>query len=154
VSADPKATVSWIAGAFYSDERKHEASRVISARGEVDSWNATSIDQTRLEGFGQMSIRLTHRLTASAAARIGRSRYGAFTAVPPICRAEGTETGVAPGYGLSYQPEEPRLFYVTLAKGYRGPEVSPATPCSDAVVDPADAVWSLEVGTKNTLLDG
>ena len=153
-SANSDAALTWIAGGFYSSARKREASRVVPAVGAVENANATVIDQTQFEGFGQIGLRLTKRLTASAGLRVGRWKNESVTEAPPIFRAEAAETWVAPRYGLAYQSDEHNLFYLTIAKGYRGAAVSPALPCGGPDVLPSDSVWSYEIGTKDDLWGG
>ena len=153
-SADPNAVLTWIAGGFYSAEHKSEASRIVAAMGAVENANATVSDHAQLEGFGQIGLRMTKRLIANAGVRIGRTSYGAVTEAPPVIRADAAETWVAPRYVLSYRPDEYNLLYLTVAKGYRGGVVYPATPCSGLAVAPSDSVWSYEIGAKDDLSGG
>jgi iron complex outermembrane receptor protein len=153
-SADPNAVLTWIAGAFYSAEHKREASRIVPAMGAVENADATVTDHAQLEGFGQIGLRMTKRLVTTAGLRIGRTSYGAVTEAPPMIRADAAETWVAPRYGLSYQAHEHNLLYLTVAKGYRGGVVYPATPCGGPDAAPSDSVWSYEIGAKDDLLGG
>jgi iron complex outermembrane receptor protein len=153
-SADPGAAFTWIAGLFYSNVEKREASAVVPVLSPVEGANATVIDETQIEGFGQIGLRIAKRLTASAGLRTGRSKYDAVTEAPPIFRANAGETWVAPRYGLSYQFDEHNLLYLTVAKGYRSGGVYPAVPCGGPDVYPSDTVWSYELGAKNDLWGG
>jgi len=153
-SADPSATLIWIAGAFYSAERTHEVTRVITALGDVGNENATLIDQSQLEGFGQIGLRMSQRFIASAGVRIGRSRYDALNEVPRFFHAEAAEAWVTPRYSLSYQADEHSLFYLTIAKGYRGGGIYPAVPCGGPDVFPSDTLWSYELGAKADAVGG
>jgi iron complex outermembrane receptor protein len=153
-SADPSAALTWIVGSFYSAARNHEASSVVTAFGDVENPNATRIDESQLEGFGHIGFRMTQRLTASAGVRIGRDRYDALTETPQVLRDQATETWVTPRYGLSYQHDEHNLFYLAIAKGYRGGGVYPAIACGGPDVFPSDSVWSYELGAKNDLGGG
>jgi len=155
-SAESNAALTWIAGAFYSSERKREATWLIPAGGPVQEQDATVIDQTRLEGFGQLGLRITKRLTASAGLRTGRTSYDWVVEAPSIVRDGATETSVTPRFGLSYQTEAGRLFYLTVAKGYRsGGVYPPIAGCGETLdVFPPDTVWSYEIGGKGDLWDG
>jgi len=83
-SIDPNAALSWIVGAFYSSSRRREADGAVQAVGLSISENTTVIRQTQLEGFGQLGLRMTKRLTARAGLRVGRTSYDSVTEAPPI----------------------------------------------------------------------
>jgi len=113
------------------------------------------IDQTRLEGFGQMGLRIAKRLTASAGLRTGRTSYDWVVEAPSIVRNGTAETWVTPTFNLSYRSEVGNLFYVTVGKGYRSGGVYPANPCDGRlIVFPPDMLWSYEIGAKDDLLGG
>src|SRR5262245_10816318 len=130
-SADPDATFTWLAGAFYSSADTRAANKVVRALGPVDSEDATLIDEARLEGYVQLSRRLTQRLTASAGWRIGLSRYDYATEAPPIFHGRGDESTVTSRFDLSYRTDQGSLLYVTAAEGYRGGGVIPLLPGCD-----------------------
>jgi iron complex outermembrane receptor protein len=155
-SSNPDATLTWIAGAFYSSARKREASRFVPILGPVQDAKATTIGQDQLEGFGQIGLRITKRLAASAGLRLGRSTFDAVTEVPPIIRLGGAETANTPQFNVSYDTDAGNLFYATIAKGYRSGGVYPplATCGDDPLGFPPDAVWSYEIGAKHNLLGG
>jgi outer membrane receptor protein involved in Fe transport len=90
-------------------------------------------DQTQLAGFGQISLQLNKRLTATAGVRVGRAHYQSVTEVPPAARAEDTDTSTTPRFGLTYQSDRYGLLYATAAKGYRnGGVYAPHLGCGDA----------------------
>jgi len=155
-SADSDAALTWIAGGFYSSARKREASGVVPAAGHLENQQATAIDQTQLEGFGQIGFRITKHFTASAGLRAGRTSYDGVTEVQPIAHVGAAETAVTPHLDLTYQPGAGSLFYWTVAKGYRsGGVYPPLTTCLDQLaVFPPDTLWSYEIGAKHDLLDG
>src|SRR5262249_7138807 len=136
-------------------ERNRETSWLVVARGGVQNQNATLLHESQLEGFGQIGFRMTQRLTASAAVRVGRSRYTALTEAPRVLDNRAAETWVTPRYGLSYQADEHSLLYLTIAKGYRSGGVYPATPCGGGPdVFPSDSLWSTELGAKIDVAHG
>ena len=154
-SADSDAALTWIAGGFYSSARKREASGIVPAMGPAENQQATAIDQTQFEGFGQIGVRITKHFTASAGLRAGRTSYDGVTEVQPIAHVGAAETAVTPHFGLSYQPDAGGLFYWTVAKGYRsGGVYPPIANCGQPVVFPPDTLWSYEIGAKHDLLDG
>jgi outer membrane receptor protein involved in Fe transport len=153
-SVDPDAPLAWTAGVFYSKERKRESTRLVLATGVVDEEKITAIDQTALEAFGQLGLRIGQRLTASAGVRVGRSSYHGVTETPPISSAGASDTSVVPRFDLTYRTDSDDLFYLTVAKGYRSGDISPpVVTCGDApTVIPADTLWSYEVGAKANFL--
>jgi iron complex outermembrane recepter protein len=139
-SPDPVASLSWIAGVFSSS---------VHSRYPMDFDNGSVIEQSQLGGFGQIALKLTRRLTASAGLRIGYS-YGSMTdETLPLPRAEVSDTWNAPRVGLSWQVDDHNLVYLTIAKGYGSPGFYPSTPGY-----PPESLWSYEIGSKHDLLEG
>ena len=155
-SADSNASLTWIAGALYSSERKREATWLIPAGGSAVEHDATVVDQTRLEGFGQIGLRITNRVTVNAGLRTGRTSYDWVIEAPSLARDGATETGITPRFNLSYQTEASKLLYLTVAKGYRsGGVYPPLAGCGESLdVFPPDTVWSYEIGAKEDLWGG
>ena len=150
------AALSWIAGAFYSSERKRQASWLVSAGGAVQDPQASVVDQSQLEGFGQIGLKITHRLTASGGLRIGRTVSDAVTESSPIFRPRVAETSVTPRFELLYQSAADSLWYLTAAKGYRSGGFDPTLAFCGTTPDEIfpDTVWSYEIGAKRDLLAG
>jgi hypothetical protein len=162
-SADPSAPFAWDAGAFYSSYHFRGAEHLTGAHGVPGVWPApTDVEQvavgvqTRFALFGQVSLRLTKRLTLSAAVHSERKRYDAATKLSPFLSAAGADLGVMPRLRLSYQADEHNLFYVTVGKGYgSGGSLTPYLFVNQPpTLFAMDTLWSYEVGTKSTLLDG
>jgi outer membrane receptor protein involved in Fe transport len=156
-SIDPDARLTWTAGVFFSKERKRETSRTVQSSGLVDGEKSTLIDQTQREAFGQVGLRITHHLTASAGLRIGRSSYDGVTDRPPQASAGAVDTSVTPRFDLTYRTDGGSLFYGTIAEGYRSGDIAPPyTGCDDdfPTVVPSDTLWSYEIGAKTDFLDG
>jgi iron complex outermembrane recepter protein len=163
-SSDPSATWTWDAAAFYSTYHVRWAEHLTGTNGLPDLYPAptdlsqvTSSAQTRLAGFGEVALRMTNRLTVSAAVHGERTRYDAATELAPLLSAAGADSGVMPRLRLAYQADEHELFYLTVGKGYGSSGSIPAVPfCAQAApeVFGMDTLWSYEVGTRSTLLDG
>ena len=152
-SADPEAALTWLAGAWVSSARVDEASVV---RSFDDSYRSTVTDLTDLAGFGQVALRIGQHLTASAGLRVGRAEYDSVTEVPLSTRVADGETSVTPRIALSYLTDDRNLFYLTVAKGFRGGGIyAPVLGCGEAPLPyPSDSLWSYELGAKTFLLQG
>lgn len=151
-SADPDAWRTWTAGAYFANEHSRHPATLIN-RGIVDIADATVIDQSTLAGFGQLALKLTKRLTASAGLRIGRSQYQFFTEVPPVFHAHATDSWATPRFVVSFQADEHNLYYLTAAKGHGSGGVYPGD-FGNPQLYPPDTLWSYEIGGKHVLLDG
>ena len=162
-SPDSSAASTWDAGAFYSTYHVRWAEHLTGAHGVPGVWPApTDLEQvavgaqTRLATFGQVSLRLTKRLTLSAGVHGERTRYDAANELSPILSAAGADSGVMPRVRFIYQADEHELFYLTVGKGYGSS--GPLNPYLFANQPPTvfgmDTLWSYEVGAKSTLLDG
>jgi outer membrane receptor protein involved in Fe transport len=143
-SPDPDARLGWVAGVFASSEHAHNPFR--PAGGPDDD---LVVDRSQLAAFGQVALKVTTRLTATAGVRIGHSEHEAVSEVPPQFHTAASDTWSAPRFGLSWQVDENNLFYGTIAKGYGSGGVYPLTP----LAYPPDTLWSYEVGSKHQLLD-
>ena len=150
------SALSWIAGAFYSSERKRQASRLVPAGGPVENSQTSVVDQSELEGFGQIGLQMTNRLTASGGLRVGRTVSDAVTEAPPIFRPRVAETSVTPRFELLYQSAADSLWYLTAAKGYRSGGFDPTLALCGTTPHEIfpDTVWSYEIGAKRDLLSG
>jgi iron complex outermembrane recepter protein len=162
-SPDPGAAFTWEAGAFYSTSHVRSAEHLKGANGIPGVWPApTDLEQvatgaqTRVAAFGQVSLGLTKRLTLSAGVHSERTRYDAENEQPPTLPAGGADSGVMPRLRLSYQADEHELFYLIVGKGYgsSGPLEPYLFVNQPPTVFGMDTLWSYEVGTKSTLLDG
>jgi hypothetical protein len=149
-SLDPDAWLGWVAGVFASSEHTHNPVRL--GYGPALNYGAEDdliVDRSQLSAFGQVALKMTTRLTATAGVRIGHSEHEAVSEVPPQFHAAASDTWSAPSFGLSGQVDENNLIYLTIAKGYGSGGVYPLDP----LAYPPDTLWSYEVGSKHDLLD-
>ena len=161
-SAHPEDRLTWLAGAFFSSDHSHIPDRLVGtiATGPIpepiDTGNETTIDKSSLEAFGELSLKMTPRLTLSTGLRAGHTRYEGVTQQPPAFHGAGADTWTTPRFILSYQGREGSLLYVSAAKGYgsggvyfamtlAGDEPQTYTP---------DTLWSYEAGAKFDLDGG
>ena len=155
-------------------------------------WTTT---EEQLAGFAQGDFKITDALKVTAGVRVSSNKLDFDAAYlgpennsnapfggncpDPVClpsyptsTAHSKENAVTPKLGLSYQPNEANLFYLTAAKGFRPAGASLRVPaiCNgdlvtngyvDANGNPkqpltygSDSVWSYELGTKSRLLGG
>jgi outer membrane receptor protein involved in Fe transport len=162
-SADPDASFAWNVGAFYSSKRLWDTDTLTgpfyqyTLPGTVATDTARS-DQSRIAAFGEVSIRLTRRLTLEAGLHGEHTSITAVTEVPPILRSAGTDSAVLPQFRLSYQAAEHELLYLTASRGYGTGGVWGLILQCSPVEPPArigeDTLWSYEAGAKSGLLGG
>src|SRR5262249_40037844 len=136
--------LTWVAGTSASNERVRHPITVPGEHAVVD------VEQTQLAGFGQIALKLTRRLSASAGVWIGHSKHDSVGEPPsPVSRIHTSDTGTAPRFELSWQADERNLIYLIIAKGYGSGGVTPGY-----LAYPPDTLWSYEIGSKHGLLDG
>lgn len=143
-SLEPDARITWVGGAFASKEHSRHPFEGPEAS------QATIIDPIQLAGFGQVAVKLTERLSATAGLRIGYSKYGSFT---DTFHAHASDTWATPQFGLSCQANDRNLLYLTVAKGYGSGGVNPGGITTPSPYSPNRA-WSYELGSKHDLLQG
>jgi hypothetical protein len=161
---DPSSALTWDAGAFYSSYQFRSAEHLTAANG-IPGFGPVPTDieqisvgtQTRFAAFGEVSLRMTERLTASAAVHSERTRYDAANQLSPILSAAGANSAVMPRLKLAYKADERQLVYLTIGKGYGSSGALPPflfLGQESPAVFGIDTLWSYEIGTKSTLLDG
>ena len=151
-SANPNAALGWVAGIWYSGERDRLSSHADALQARED----TATDRTQLAGFGQVSLRMTQHLTASAGLRLERANSDSVTEATPPSRAEVAATARAPRFDLSYHTGEGKLLYLSVAEGYGsgGTAATVLNGCQSPEQYGPDHIWSYEIGAKAALLDG
>lgn len=188
--AKSNSSLTWLAGLFYSHLRENTTETIADPNlvtevggftnpppypgGVIYDQNPFLAVDEQIALFGQADYKLTPELTLTGGVRvesvksIGKEYYaGPFVGpVPGTASGSITEHPVTPKFGLSYQPDNKDLFYLSIAKGYRigGINANLGTLCaasltslglkSDPLKYDSDSLWSYEIGAKNTLLDG
>jgi hypothetical protein len=150
-SADPNAVLSWIAGGFFSHGHTHQPQWQVE-EGLTEFADAIDVSRTQIAAFGQIALKMTDRLTASAGVRVGNSKYDYSTYAPPIFHA-ATDDWVTPRFVLSYQAVH-SLFYLSAAKGYGSGGVYPGFIPFSPEPYPPDTLWSYEIGCKTDFWNG
>ena len=169
-SAASNSRLTWLAGAFYSYERHLETDNTVArdptVGAMVDGTNGVGGHETELAAFGQIALRFAQQYTATAGLRVAQYGHdGNFEAsgpanvgVPTLFVAASHEAAVVPRFSLEYQADHGRLFYASIAQGYRpgGLNAPLSSACGVPETGPyrADSLWSYEVGGKNQLFNG
>ena len=163
-SADAEARLAWLAGAFFSSNHTRIPDRYVGIVAywnspipiPIDIGNETTIDKTSLEGFGDVSLKMTTRVNLSAGLRVGHTRFDGDTQLPPAFHAAEADTWTAPRFVLSYQGTPQGLLYLSAAKGYGSGGIYYAFtlgPDPPEAYTP-DTLWSYEAGVKLDLDGG
>jgi iron complex outermembrane recepter protein len=156
-SVDPDATLNWTVGIYYSSDHKRETSSMVRGSGPSSDWTRSVANYTQMEGFGQIGIRATRHVTASAGVRIGHSRYAGLTEIPTTSRVAAADHEVTPKFDVSYATDAGSLFYATVGKGYRSGGIYPTLALcegGDPALFPPDTLWSYEIGAKADFYGG
>jgi outer membrane receptor protein involved in Fe transport len=138
------------------------------------SYRGTEVARGRqFAGFGELAWRLGGGVEASAGLRVTRSEldlrvlsqgpYAGGSLTEPADRTQ-RETPVTPRIGLSWSPAEDRLFYLSVAKGFRIGGANPPVPTAACAEDlrafglseaplsyDSDTLWNYELGAKASL---
>ncbi len=196
-SSDAAARVSWNTGLFFSHLNENVGEYIYDATlntetggalcaavpcpgGEIAYAPVTRFIDKQFAAFGEVGVKLTDTLKATAGVRVSRVEYrgitvggGAFEGLATLdSDGSASQTPVTPKGVLSWQPLANELFYASAAKGYRvggiNPDVGvicaadlesigvPLSPDGLRHVPKSyasDSLWSYEIGAKNTLLD-
>jgi outer membrane receptor protein involved in Fe transport len=163
-SADTEARLAWLAGAFFSSNHTSITDRLVGIfpystspiAVPTDIGDETIIDKTSLEGFGDVSLKITTRLTLSAGLRVGHTQFNGNTQLAPAFHASDADTWTAPRFVLSYQGVQQSLLYLSAAKGYGSGGIYYAFtlgPDPPEAYTP-DTLWSYEAGAKLDLDGG
>ena len=201
-SSNPDSRLKWVVGGFYSRSKQEGYQNTVDPYfstlipiisqfivgvpltvaqftgtsvlpGNVTYLNINRGTDTQIAGFGQLDLKVTERLTATAGGRVSNTKfdYTAIQAGPgagtAYRRSDGKQeqTPFTPKLGLSYQASDDALLYVSAAKGFRIGGVNAAinpVQCGgslsaiglSAAPDSykSDSVWSYESGVKGKAL--
>jgi iron complex outermembrane receptor protein len=165
--------VTWVAGVFYDHRTQDDVQIFSSLYMDPTGTPFSAIYQHTLDdqiaGYAQGDIHVTQKLTATLGWRIadvlteGRNNVapGAFdVGLPALTTSTLRQTPSTPKIALSYQADSNNLFYTSVGKGFRVGGGNVPVPVSNVCNTPApstynsDSLWSYEIGSKNTLIDG
>lgn len=167
-SADPMASLSWVAGVFYSQLRLAETQYeyLVQAPTPPVSTSTNASTDTEVSGYAQASWHFSPLWSAGAGMRLGWARGvntgvsgGSFNggATPASHTERDANLPPTPRFDLSFLPSDGQLYYISVAKGFRhGGTNGNDPPQCNGTVDPdtyaPDTVWSFEVGAKDQFL--
>lgn len=170
--------VQLIAGAFYNKVRQYIVSEeVLPYDGDGNPAFTENIPRVNEEsaGFASLTYAVTHAIELSAGIRQAHLEYsniyiatgwinGGVGCGPdcgsysPANHAENTTT---PRFTAKYKFDDSDMIYLNAAKGYRIGGENSALPSICAAEWPpgttqykSDSLWSYELGSKNTWMDG
>ncbi len=162
----------FVAGVFYVDSERPQLVEVAEfpLLGVPRIETTFEADSEQISVFGEATYELIEgKLKALVGLRWFEDErsFAETSSILPIelPSYEDTFDSVNPRFNLSYTPDDNRLYYVNVAKGFRSgifnglsfclsiPPASPlAAACPEAI--DSDELWSYEIGTKQTLLGG
>jgi outer membrane receptor protein involved in Fe transport len=159
---------SWLAGLFYSrshNDRTHYT-YLVTAPDDPGIYSTSYAANADIDGFAHLQLALSRRLRVGFGTRIGlrsgeTTRYEAgFANTGAVAYAHnvGNWSSVpsAPRLEVTYQSNDDNYFYATVARASRSGGDNVAGVCNGKVVPAAysaDALWSYELGAKNTLIN-
>jgi iron complex outermembrane recepter protein len=172
VTSPSAQKIEYVAGLFYSD---YLASTGYAAGGgfKIGSFflapffipfaqdgTATETSNKSAAAFGQMTYHLTDELGLIAGARYTHQRITDHASANPYDPASlpvdgiTSENNVSGRLGLQYKFNPDLTGYVTAVRGYKGPQVIPASQGVAAKVIAAEIPTSYELGLKGSALGG
>ncbi|HBY43056.1 MULTISPECIES: TonB-dependent receptor [unclassified Brevundimonas] len=189
IASSGEGRLNYIAGVFYQDRKRDYTqdgvvpgldahvgapSSDFGAPG-VDQafYGFQNIRQEQKAVFGEISYKITPRLTATAGLRYFdfSEEYETFSSGllnGGVSRYAGefSEDGVTPKFNLSFDATRDNMIYVQASKGFRLGGVNTTVPADLCRADldklglketpgsfGSDSVWNYEVGSKNQFMD-
>jgi len=172
--------LEYVAGLFYSD---YEAKSGVTPGGAfnvrihlitpptfqptiipaVTSGTFTETSNKSTAAFGQMTFHATESLGLIAGLRYTRQSitdqasaniYAPISATNQPTYGDLDEDNVSGRLGLQYKFNPDLSGYASAVRGYKGPQVSPASQGNEPTVIAAELPTSFEVGMKGAFLDG
>lgn len=153
-SSSPQGTFSWVAGAFLLDEQARQALDVHLPQTDTRNNPDGAVDTRAWALFGELGYRFSPRWRATAGARYNEDRRkldlvrtvttGSDTTVTTQ-RETGSWQALTPEFGLEFTPQPRRLYYATVARGYKAGGFN-----TSVIQDPFDPefLWAYELGYK------
>jgi iron complex outermembrane receptor protein len=160
--------VAWIGGAFFFGEDEHQSYWVDQPGAQIQVRLDPRVDASSLAGFGQATIGLTSRLSATVGVRYtrerkdidnGGGRYGLEAPYTPVAGSVyGYSDSIAhdawtPKVGVEMKLPHEALAYISATRGFKSGGFNPSSTVAGRGFAPEWA-WSYEGGWKGTLSGG
>jgi iron complex outermembrane recepter protein len=166
--AHQQPRLTWVAGMFLFSESDHQTIWSYQPAGPFERRLDPRVDATSRAAFGQATVGLTARLSATAGVRYTHegkdtdNAGGRYTLEAPILAIPGSVYGYTdsiadgawtPKFGLEMKLPNGALTYVSATRGFKsgGFNSSSTTPGNGYAPEWA---WSYEGGWKGTLMGG
>ena len=171
IASDFDGAFQFVAGIYYVDAITDSRVEIVQtpALGVAGLLTTSKVDSEQKSVFGEMTYDLTDRWTVLLGLRWFEDERiidnAAVLPVPSVTpRQDATFDSVNPRFNLAYTTQDDQLYYLNVAKGFRSGSFNAVVTCSQLpagglreacplAID-SDELWSYEVGTKQTLMDG
>lgn len=156
LASPQERTWAWIGGAFLMHENTDQLLDVHLPQSGIRNRPDGAVETRSQAVFGQLAWRFRPAWRARAGLRYSRDRRTldlVRTLTTPTATTitrqleQGSWQAFTPEFGLEYAPDRQRLYYATVARGYKpgGYNTSVIQPAFDA-----EFLWSYEAGIKLT----
>jgi iron complex outermembrane receptor protein len=158
----------WVAGAFFFDESDRQRLWVDQFATRTQVRLDPDVDATSAAIFGQASVGLTSRLSATAGLRYTREEKdidnagGRYTADGPVTLLAGTgysysdsieHTAWTPRFSIDLKLPHKAMTYLSATRGFKSGGFNPSSTQPGRGYAPEWA-WSYEAGLKTELMGG
>jgi len=160
--------LNWVGGVFLFNEADHQTYWVDQSAAHIQVRLDPRVDAASRAVFGQATVGLTPRLSATAGVRYTHegkdidNAGGRYGLEAPYAPTQGSVYGYSdsiahnawtPRIGLEVRLPHDTLAYVSATRGFKSGGFNPSSTAPGRGYDPEWA-WSYEGGMKGTLLDG
>jgi len=163
-----QAGLTWVGGVFLFSESDHQSLWVDQPAAQSERRLDPRVAATSRALFGQATVGLTSRLSATAGVRYTRegkdidNAGGLYALGAPYAPVPGSVYGYSdsitssawtPKIGIEMKLPHDALAYVSATRGFKSGGFNPSSAAAGHGYDPEWA-WSYEVGGKGTLMGG
>jgi iron complex outermembrane receptor protein len=158
---------TWVGGVFLFDENDHQTFHVAQPQAVIDVLLDPQVDATSRAAFGQATVGLTARLSATAGVRYtreskdienggGRYRLDTHVGIPGSIYSYSDSVDSSawtPRIGLEMKLPQDALAYLSATRGFKSGGFNLSSTVRGRGYEPEYA-WSYEAGWKGALLQG
>ncbi len=190
IASDDSNALGYVLGLFYQNRRRSlvqngmvpgidafagvPATALGAPQADLIFFGTQDIRQKQWAAFGELSRRLTDKLSLTAGLRFSRFREhydtyssGLLNGGSSASAGRFAENGMTPKFSLSFSPDREHMLYIQAAKGFRLGGVNTTVPADLCRADlerlgrtdategfRSDSTWNYEIGTRNQSADG